>query len=104
MKKVYCMPEAHAVSFSVNENIASSIVESGKVGVQGVYTEKVDGITYYVAFCGGNGACCGGDGLEFRSTNEAELFKLVYAHACETCSDPMEAARLAQAILNNRLD
>lgn len=104
MKKVYCMPEAHAVSFSVNENIASSIVESGKVGVQGVYTEKVDGITYYVAFCGGNGACCGGDGVEFRSTNEAELFKLVYAHACETCADPMEAARLAQAILNNRLD
>ena len=35
MKKVYRMPEAHTVSFSVNENIASSIVENGKVGVQG---------------------------------------------------------------------
>lgn len=102
MKKVYCMPEAHTVSFSVNENIASSIVESGKVGVQGVYTEKVDGITYYVAFCGGSEADC--DGLEFRSTNEADLFKAVYTHAQKTCPDPMEAARLANAILNNRLD
>lgn len=102
MKKVYCMPEAHAVSFSVNENIASSIVESGKVGVQGVYTEKVDGIIYYVAYCGGSEADC--DGLEFRSTNESDLFIEVFKHAQQTCSDPMEAARLANAILNNRLD
>lgn len=102
MKKVYCMPEARAISFSVNENIASSIVESGNPGIQGIYTEKVNGITYYVAYCGGSEAGC--DGEEFRCTNEAELFKVVYAHAQETCSDPMEAARLASAILNNRLN
>jgi hypothetical protein len=102
MKKVYRMPEAHTVSFSVNENIASSIVESGKVGVQGLYTEEINGVIYYIAYCGGSEADC--DGLEFRSTNEADLFKAVYTHACETCSDPMEAARLAKAILNNRLN
>jgi hypothetical protein len=102
MKKVYRMPEAHTVSFSVNENIASSIVESGKVGVQGLYTEEINGVIYYIAYCGGNEGSC--DGEEFRSTNEADLFKAVYEHAKKTCADPMEAARLAQAILNNRLN
>ena len=102
MKKVYCMPEARTISFSVNENIASSVVESGNPGIQGIYTETVGGITYYVAYCGGSEAEC--DGEEFRCTSEADLFTDVYAHARKTCSDPMEAARLANAILNNRLD